>query len=259
MVLVFPGLPDTLARLFLPVIILSSELFPTFERPAKVLIVWGMMEAVGRFNGVLTSILANNGAVGAMRGIESMNRTADTRFSRYGGKYLPGTTDVDDPSGRGRKADKQREKDMEQRSYQQRNSGSGFAASGGVPSGGDSQKVNMAINAGMMAATGGASAGTPTGASPAAQNGNGIRTSGKDRNAMRFEEYQEKKKTFGAATQSQIEALFGSAGPGGNGSERKDNAPINHADTQRIGTPPKRAVPPPRQANPAGNNDRSDQ
>lgn len=211
-------IPMRLVMLFLP-IIMSSKLTlvdsTIINIIGKVLVVWGMMEAVGRFNGVLTSILANNGAVGAMRGIESMNRTADTRFSRYGGKYLPGTTDVDDPSGRGRKADRQREKDLEQRSFRQRNSGGGFAASGGAQVGGDSRKVNMAVNAGTMAATGGASAGMPPGASPAAHSGNG--------------------------------------------GERKDNAPVQHADMQRTGMPPKRAVPPPRQANPAGNNDHSDQ
>ena len=35
MVLVFPGLPDTRARLFLPVIKLRSDDFPTLDLPAK--------------------------------------------------------------------------------------------------------------------------------------------------------------------------------------------------------------------------------
>ena len=144
-------IPMRLVMLFLP-IIMSSKLTLVGSTITniigKVIIVWGMLEAVGRFNGVLTGILANNGAGGAMRNIESTNRTADTRFSRYGGKYVPGTTDVDDPSGRGKKAERQHEREMaEQRNYQQRQNSGGNAGSGG----GGQLAANMAMKAAAAA------------------------------------------------------------------------------------------------------------
>ena len=193
-------IPMRLVMLFLP-IIMNSKLTlvdsTVINIIGKVLIVWGMLEAVGRFNGVLTGILANNGAGSAMRGIDSVNRTADTRFSRYGGKYMPGTTDVDDPSGRGKKAERMHEKEYAaQRSFQQQNAGSsgggqaagmamkaagmanpavmaamaagkaiGGAGSGQGSGSGGGEGQDKAIKAAAMLATGGASAGMTAGGS----------------------------------------------------------------------------------------------
>lgn len=368
-------IPMRLVMLFLP-IIMNSKLTLVDSTITniigKVIIVWGMLEAVGRFNGVLTSILANNGAGGAMRSAESMNKTADTRFSRYGGKYMPGTTDVDDPSGRGKKAEQRYQTNMqEQRSYQQQQnaggngqvanmamkaagvmvpgagaaitaaSAAGLGASGGGGSGDNSQIKDTAIKAGMMAATGGASAGisagsyggkpssmgtesgNQTGANDAdsadgradsimpeaiqqdsepenlpedaanlsvpisnmslaekksaadavfgdggsshihnqqapqnnqsenaavnsqdENNGSGVRTTGKNRNAMSYAEFKERRTAFGPARQSQLDAMFG---PNQKGEAQKNRVVGNQNNKQKtndLKSVPKRTAPP---------------
>ena len=60
MVLVFPGLPETLARLFLPVSKLSRDDLPTLERPAKAIsaiLSWGYWEALTATASILASLI----------------------------------------------------------------------------------------------------------------------------------------------------------------------------------------------------------
>ena len=103
-------IPMRLVMMFLPIVMDSKLVLlssPVLNLFAKVVLLYGMMEAVGRFGGILTGILANNAGGEALRALD-YNDKADKKFSRLGGKFMPFSTDVDDPNGDRKRAEKDR-------------------------------------------------------------------------------------------------------------------------------------------------------
>ncbi len=150
-------IPMRLVMMFLPIVMDSKLVLvssPVINLFAKVVLLYGMMEAVGRFGGILTGILANNAGGEALRALD-YNDKADKKFSRLGGKYLPFSTDVDDPNGDRKRAEKDRKEAKDEKkkreaenkknnqSLQTSNSKSGSGGSSKSSEGGDNKNEYM--------------------------------------------------------------------------------------------------------------------